>query len=294
MAGTPISPGATVSPTATASPGGPAASIDLHCRLPVFEYAASPGGWVTFPGGQLTVDPAAEVSIPGVGLPGRTYDWRFHRWIPVFWSAESPDYSRYAYVGGDNAVHMVDVATATDRAIPGTRDMIIIGFEADGIYSRRLPGVELWRIDPSTGSVQQVLDQGLWLRIGGGAAWGTTMPGPLIRVNLHDASTALWYTRPGGMGVFGIDRTGHPVVGLSDTGGRTRIIVLSGPDQGDVVYPSGTLSGSVIFENNWQAPSDQHGVWLAGTDGIYLVTPAPAPTIVKVSDVRAVPVGACN
>ena len=281
-------------PSATPTPGGIA--VNLHCRLPVFQYAASPGGWVTFPGGQLTLDAAADVSIPGVTLPGRTYNSRFNRWIPVPWAWVSGDNARYAYVGADNTVHAVDIATGKDSAIAGARDMVIIGFEGDAIYTKRTSGNELWRISPSTGSVVQVLNNGSWQRVGHGNAWGSTFSQlPLIRVDLRTAGTEFWYSRGPVVNVFGVDAAGRPVVEVGPSDGRGgNIMVVLAADQGDIISPADTPPNPRIFENTWAAPSDSHGVWLAANDGIYLVIPAAVPFMVKVSDVRAVPVGACN
>ena len=283
-------------PLASPTPTSGGMAVDLHCRLPVFQNAASPGGWVTFPGGQLTLDPAAEVNIPGVALAGRTYNSRFNRWLPVPWAWVSGDNARYAYVGADNTVHVVDMATGKDSAIAGSRDMVIIGFEGDAIYTRRTSGSELWRINPSTGGVVQVLNNGNWQRVGHGNAWGSTFSQlPLIRVDLRTAGTEFWYSRGPVVNVFGVDAAGRPVVEVGPSDGRGgNIMVVLAADQGDIISPADTPPNPRIFENTWAAPSDSHGVWLAANDGIYLVIPTAVPFMTKVSDVRAVPVGACN
>jgi len=277
-------------PSATASPNSSAATIDLHCRLPVHLNTTNIGsGWITFPSGQISTDPAADAGA-------RSYNWRFNRWVPVPWNAQSPDSSSYAYVGSDNLVHLVDVATGSDAGLPGTQNMVILGFEPDGIYTRLISGSELWRINPATRKAVQVLNQGLWLTVGHGAAWGYNVAAlyvrALIRVDLTDASTQIWVDPHVGpvLKVFGTDSQGRPVVEVgSFNGGGSRIDLMLGGDEEDILN-----SGSVTFGTDWVAPTDRHGVWLAGSDGIYLVTPARVPVMLKVSDVPAVPVGACN
>jgi hypothetical protein len=179
--------------------------------------------------------------------------------------------------------------------------MVILGFEPDGIYTRLISGSELWRINPATGKAVQVLNQGLWLTVGHGAGWGYNVAAlavhALIRVDLTDASTQIWVDPHVGpvLKVFGTDSQGRPVVEVgSFNGGGSKIDLMLGGNEEDILYPSAGLSGSVTFGTDWVAPTDRHGIWLAGSDGIYLVTQAPVPVMLKVSDVPAVPVGACN
>lgn len=288
------------SPTAsaaspTATPPAGVTAVDFHCRLPVQLNATNSGsGWIAFPSGQISTDPAASA---GAG----SYNWRFNRWVPVSWNAQSPDGSSYAYVGSDRLVHLVDMGTGSDAGLPGTQNMFILGFEPDGIYTRLLSGSELWRINPTTGKAVQVLNQGLWLTVGHGAAWGYDVAvlavHALVRVDLTDASTQIWADPHIGpvLKVFGTDSQGRPVVEVgSFNGGSSRIDLMLGPDEEDVLYRSTELSGSVTFSNDLAAPTDRHGVWLAGNDGIYLVTPVSMPMMVKVSAASAFSAGACN
>lgn len=291
---TPARQASSPTPSVTVSPTGSAATIDLHCRLPVHLNTTNiASGWIAFPSGQISTDPSADAGA-------RSYNWRFNRWVPVPWKAQSPDSSSYAYVGPDKLVHLVDVGTGRDTGLPGTQSMVILGFEPDGIYTRLISGSELWRINPATGKAVQVLNQGLWLTVGHGAGWGYNVAAlavhALIRVDLTDASTQIWVDPHVGpvLKVFGTDSQGRPVVEVgSFNGGGSKIDLMLGGNEEDILYPSAGLSGSVTFGTDWVAPTDRHGIWLAGSDGIYLVTQAPVP-VIKVSNVPAVPVGACN
>ncbi len=297
-------------PSARVSPNSSAATIDLQCRLPVELRATDiPSGWITFPGGRVSTDPTGVVKPPPNSFfdVGPSYNWRFKRWVPVSWSAQSPDYSSYAYSATDG-VHLVDVATGTDRVVGGTgtlfrtRSLIIVKFEPEGIYAEATGG-GLWRINPLTGTVEEILDQGQWLAVGHGAAWGytpaTVGASSLVRVDLRDASTAVWYTRAPVLDVFGVDRAGRPVIAVASNGSATaevpmQIMVLTGPEEGDIVHPSPGPWNRAFFENSWRAPSDQHGVWIPWPDGIYLLSYTPTPRLTKVADGPALPAGVCN
>src|SRR5438445_5609412 len=117
----PPSPAASISPapSPTWSLGlGPTAisAVDFSCRLPVFDDSGtgSVGGFIGFPSGTVTPDPAAGmVSIARLGreLVGDSYlhyyDRAYSRWLPVSRNAVSPDGSHFAY---------------RDRAIGGQAD----------------------------------------------------------------------------------------------------------------------------------------------------------------------------
>jgi len=291
-------------PSPTASPNSSAATLDLQCRLPVQIRARDlPSGWITFPGGRVSTDPTGVVKPPPNSFfdVGPSYNWRFNRWVPVSWSAQSADYSSYAYAATDG-VHAVDVATGTDRVFGGTASLIIVKFEPEGIYAEATGG-GLSRINPLTGSLVKILDQGQWLTVGHGAAWGytpaTVGASSLVRVDLRDASTALWYTRAPVLDVLGIDRAGRPVIAVSTNRSSTadapmQIMVLNGPEEGDIFRPSPGPWNRAFFENSWRAPSDQHGVWVPWPDGIYLLSNTPTPRLTKVAEGPILPAGTCD
>jgi hypothetical protein len=297
------------SPTATATPTVSTSStpvaVNINCRLPVhLTNSVTTGGWLAFPSGQFSTDPAANVTPPPSSLSSadRSYNWRYKRWVPVPWNAQSPDASRYAYAAPEG-IHVVDASSGSDRLIARTSGLIVIKFEPEGIYGRKANGSELWRVNPVTGRVEQVLNQGQWFTVGHGAAWGFS-PGTinnrwLVRVDLRDASTTVWYSAAPVMDVLGVDSAGRPIVAVGGANWRQgnvqmQIRVLTAPEFGSTFYPTAGPWNLAFFENDWQASSDTHGVWVPWPDGIYLLTSGPNPTLAKVTVGTALPAGVCN
>ena len=103
-------------------------------------------------------------------LPASTYDQTHHRWLPVPPEYVSPDGARYAYAVAANSpgggVHLVDIATATDRIVPGTMDVpdtnyFVVGYLNDGVYLDRFGpsgggAIGLWRLNPTSNAIVQV------------------------------------------------------------------------------------------------------------------------------------------
>src|SRR5206468_1723452 len=125
IGGTPSSSAAikssTSSPLAAASTGAA-----LGCRLPVVQWTQTAqgqvpsGGFISFPGGQFSPDPASEIIVDGSryrsvaqpylygGGPGPgAYDLQMRRWLPPTPRNVSPDGSHYAYQEEFGTIHDV-------------------------------------------------------------------------------------------------------------------------------------------------------------------------------------------
>lgn len=206
------------SPPATASPSAPTSASPVaiaSCRLPVSGIARDPigrpdGGFLTYPGGTLTVDPASEVvkvndliyavkkrpELRGASF-APSYDLAMHQWLPVEFDAISPDGRQYAWVDSSKAfssqggpiiqpVHITDVGSGRDRVVNSDRDWAQpVWDSADAIYLVRHAtqsdvSIGLWRLNPATGVATMINEDGLnWRNIGHGSAWGE-------RLNLAD------------------------------------------------------------------------------------------------------------
>jgi hypothetical protein len=158
-------------------PSPSASPSELAGDLPAIDTAANStddiqraGGFVHFPGGSFTLDPAAEMlSGPTPGLwktaakpsllgssdssLGRiTYDPAVRRWLPVGRAQISPDGLHYAYLepvfpisAGIQTgpgpiglrIHLVDVQTAFDRVVfshTGSPFYTVAGYAKQGLY----------------------------------------------------------------------------------------------------------------------------------------------------------------
>src|SRR5919204_4391745 len=87
-------------------------SVNFSCRLPVGSNPVGAGGFVEFPSGRFVADAGSQVS----------YDPRSERWLPVSRSMVSPDGTAYIKIeyskpGPSIGIHIVDAATAKDRAL---------------------------------------------------------------------------------------------------------------------------------------------------------------------------------
>ena len=107
---------------------------------------------------------------PFASLDGSTY--------PVV----SPDGRRYVYMdytqGGlyvFGQIHVVDVATGRDRTLDlPAAEYEIFDFSADGIYLTYGPYAEsagLWLLNPDSGAIRQVFQDGYVVAVANGEAW---------------------------------------------------------------------------------------------------------------------------
>ena len=274
------------------------------CRLPI-ELSDGPQagrpGFVNYPAGTFTLDPAGS---PG-GAPdwstGKTYDWKFSRWVPARYELMSPDGAHYAYtetipnpasqgLGGPpplgSRVHLVDVATGKDAIVYQTRDLLFaVALKPEGIYlSQPSQYVDtavplyLWLLNPSTGSEQKLLGGKLvepsFRAIGNGVLW-TTVVDPsnpvgrgnsdneLVSLKLADGTPTAWFDQPKeSIQLLGLDSDGHPVISIQDSGGSWQTVVVSAPN----------VTRRIANQYFSSMVTDSHGLWLSGP-GVVLVRP---------------------
>jgi hypothetical protein len=314
------------SPTWTLGLGPTAIStVDFSCRLPVFVDIGQgrAGGFIEFPSGTFTADPAA-AQVGSITRPGREvvdnvyvhyYDHAYARWLPVTRNAVSPDGAHYAYV--DRAlsdpqnpearatIHVVAVKTGVDLAFDGgswSVPYVVLDYTTDGIYliTNRGVYVGLWLMDPATGVITRVANvfnvQG---QAAGNDFWVGAInpndlhpvagiaPDQLERLSLADGGRVAWLYRPGSSVYFiGQDVGGHPIVFVAGAKGQTELVLVLGPG----------ISRSILVGGNGvptlSGPiSDSHGVWFGSPDGIFLYSDANG--MKKVSNQPGYPANGC-
>ena len=222
------SPSSSASPVgATPSPAPPALGLQTQCRLPVQWWdsntsAQNHAGFVTFPGGQLVEDPSAPAGQDSTVL---FYDRALARWIFAARDQVSPDGREYAYADGEplsgagvpGKLHVVDVATGTDRVVYNSQVVpSVVQFTANGIYFTHNFGEGeedgLWSIPPQGGQPRQVSSTIWEPRVANGAAWGLAFnaadphPAPggithpyntILRFDLSTGASVVWWYQPG-------------------------------------------------------------------------------------------------
>jgi len=270
----------TSAPSSTASPSPIAA-----CRLPVAggdapidgnpaHGSAGHGGFVQFPTATFSADPASQ----------GTYDRARSRWLPVSRAAVSPDGEHYAYTANQPAtgpvagsIHVVDVATGTERSIPVPAPSNVLSWESEGIYVVRVipssgaPPQGLVLVNPTASTFRQVSADGIWTQIVGGKAWGADLdagiappagggPGAANRVRQLDLATgaaSTFASYPGeNVSVLG---GGGPVPLLAHTTATTYSVVATG----------GALFSGAIVNSNPTVPLVVDGTvtWFSSFSG---------------------------
>ncbi|HEV2476176.1 MAG TPA: hypothetical protein VGX22_06510 [Candidatus Dormibacteraeota bacterium] len=175
---------------------------------------------MTFPSGQLVDD----ASVPPASA-GFFYDRALAKWIFALRDQVSPDGREYAYADGDplsgaqvpGKLHVVDVATGTDRVIYNSPVVpSVVQFTANGIYFTHNFGEGeedgLWSIPPQGGQ-PRLVSSTIWEpRVANGAAWGLAFnaadphPAPggithpyntILRFDLNTGTSVVWWYQPG-------------------------------------------------------------------------------------------------
>ena len=311
-------PSPSQSPRATGEP-------ELTCRLPaaIAINGNVTGGFVSFPGGDFTADRASTLVQRGAdqfqaggtppGRRGLTYDRAFSQWLPVARNAVSPDGAKYVYTDGrldSQKAHLVDVRTGAENVIALTGFQfvaLVVEYRADGIYlasGYEGPALGLWLLDPVAGSYRQlpVTTRGIW-DVDRGFSWTGVLVDPadsrgpsasdsVVRVDLKTGAKTSWFTRLGSsVYPIGFDQDGHPFVSVHawDTypGGSTEVWLATAPDSAKLI-DSGSLQLGAPGQG--EPVADLHGVWFAGSQGIYLLRPSG---LLKVSNTIGIPLGVC-
>ena len=287
--------------------------VKFSCRLPA--QLTGPGDEGTLPGfldlatGHFVSDPKAKMNkvsthdkLHTVATPvltgwyGTSYSWAAGRWLPTDWKYVAPDGLHYAYpeVETPFKLHVVDIRTGSDRVISSGTVWGILDYRADGIYvtkTRYYAGESnngLWRMNPTTGSLLQLLpESAATLDLSGAAAWGSDVPifpTTLYRYDLKTGARTIWFKPPShAVGYIASDSSGRPLVGVFASGRTGALWLLSSPFKGTVLHTGdgGPWYGSA-------GSTDSHGTWL---DGLWLLRPNGQLTHVTTAPVRAL--GTC-
>lgn len=308
---TPASPATVSSPQVSTGTSTPVAAA---CRLPIAsgdapvdgvptDGTAGHGGFVTYPGGAFSPDPASLGS----------YDARLSKWVPAFTAAVSPDGSHYASTpqtpagGGPVAgsISITDVATGASRSVPVPGPSGVVAWTSSGIYVTHIvpnsdaPSSGLSLLDPATGAFHQITADGGWQVVGTAFAYSTsvnpadpsppTQQGPgsppgdqVVSLNLSTGVVSTVEYQPGKtMAILGLDAGGRPVTESWDASGLTIRVA------GAAVYTGAPPSFSASGDPSPNGPlaHDSHGLWFgSGTGAIYLLAPG-ATSLVKIATV---------
>jgi len=231
---------------------------------------------------------------PGLGW---FYDLQFQKWLPVSRPAVSPDGMSYVWVSWvpdqtpASVIHLVNVATDSDRAIP-LKDFplvpIVMDFDGKTVFldsGYEGPPSGLWTLDTASSALTRIANIPFVQAFDptSGAVWlggvDSADPDPpqeieggasdqLIRHELSTGATQPWFYSAGmEVLLLGLDRSGNPIVQISgdlrtNSGPGGEIRIVSSPGISQVI---GSLQGEL-----WAPSPDSHGVWFIGPGGIYL------------------------
>jgi len=272
-------------------------AFTFPCRLP-FAQTTGPGQWqggfVDLPSGAFTADPNAP-QIPG------SYDRVVSRWLPVPRNLVAPDGLRYAYTTGGMGttpgpprLHIVDAATGVDKVmplgLPQQGAYWVADYARDGIYIEsgwEVMTYGFWRVDPTTGTLTDLGKQEHFIDDGTGRAWvsvfdsrdphpapsamtGDPLPNEVGRRDLKTGAVAVWFYHPG----FNVAFTRAFVGGGALI--RVEPSLTNGGANGGHEYwlasAAGTARLIAHIESGGESVADSHGIWMGGSDGLYLIT----------------------
>jgi hypothetical protein len=269
----------------------PVAVGELECRLPI-STSATPGtsGFITFPGGTFSVDPASDPNLPGHSdssyVNNYTYDFNRSRWLPTSWRAVARDGSAYAYWDG-TAFHLFDLNSARDSSLgaPPAWDHLmqppsIFALTPEGVYVQA-GGPGLWQL--RDGTQRQVTKEGYWDSVASGAGWGrptSSYPGDgavysILRLDLKTGVSEPWFTRAGVQMVVGVDLGGAPIVMVTPKTGPSssdlELWLVTGRDQGALIYSApAVVNGLSVLGLVTPVIGDSHGIWFEAGPKLYL------------------------
>ena len=301
------------------------------CKLPYLKGAISDthliGGFVQGPGGKWTTDPAGGITHSGdfyltdvkPALRGSafssddsgSYDLAIKRWLPVRRDQVRGDGLAYVYaepykakpsdlLNNATRMHVISPGSGSDRVIYSGAPRGVRAYEREGVYVTSVTyyagegGGGLWRLDPATGASTRIpnVEKGWIEAVDHGIAWtdgASIMPRSLLRINLSTGSQATWahVGDEGWIGFVGLTSKGNPLVVVNRIG-------ASEPTAELFKYTSPTVRTLIApLSFRQSAVTDNHGTWLTGADGIYLLD--PSDKLAKVSDVTGgIVAGGCN
>lgn len=241
--------------------------------------ATGSGGFIQFPAGAFSADPQSS----------GTYDLAVHKWLPVKHAWISPDGSHYAWPEYRNVsgpatgiIHVTDAATGADRALNVPAPSMPVSWETSGLYITRVvpnsdaPPQGLSVLDPATGSLRQVVPDGVWTAIGTDSAYGADLdasippppsqgPGGANRVRavrLDTAAVSTVQSFPGQqVSVLGVQ--GSNLLLLVTASGRTQ-----------VHFGAATIYDQPASVPGPSAPAQVDGstIWLSGGGAVWRAT----------------------
>lgn len=277
-------------------PGPGPGLVTLNCRLPLYAGGPGSGGFIVFPSGNFIADPRSAVAVPspspggtsptpppiGPGYQnfyGMSYDHVDARWLPVpsRWVSHSPAGMVYAYPGQPDGVYVQNIANGTSTELGQGKAWQVLDVTQVGVFAVTGSTGGLWLLRWD-GSVIQRISSGYWQGISQlkAVAYGTATSGvpqgvgnTIQQYDFATGATTDYFSVPARQSsVAGFDNAGNPVIYVQGQQGL-QIYVGLGANQADEIAD---LAGSNFYPN-FPAISDQHGLWLAGYNGIALHVP---------------------
>jgi photosystem II stability/assembly factor-like uncharacterized protein len=295
---------------------GPAAQNGF-VSFPAGQASIDPSGALSYDQAGSRFTTLASPSLSGWG--SSSYSRPLARWLPVQQALVSSDGLTYAWteaippdseLRSADRIHVVDGRTGADRAVSNPPSQLdALAYTAEGIYAVNdelapigfniISG--LWLIDPQTGATREIRNEReAWRVVTNEAVWGTdtdstfphdpqiaSAPGRLLRLDRASKKVEVWLTRANAsVEAVGFDSAGNPLVELISGANpnAAELWLVSAANQA-------TLVASVKRSGGFHPVADQHGVWFAGDDGIFLYTLTTGAR--RVAAVGGFPAGPC-
>jgi hypothetical protein len=298
----------TRAPSASSTPAVATSSPGSSCRLPVAQLAADqsqpalrPVGFVSYPGGVLTVDQSdgirwnreadnfSTVRQPLlIGQDSEAYDWSTKRWLPTKSSLILPGGGAYVYMSTTTpvAIHLVTEADAHDRVISTGPSQAMLGAQGNVVYAAmqnqtgpdpRSLTETVYAIDEGSGTARTVSTGSVaWEVVANGYAFGTDInpadPHPLIQSPIEPgmsvAPNRLWALRlSDGVSAQWLYEPGSLVeIGGVDLNGRVITVVVN-ETQTRVVAVTDATTNETIYTGPGSKSSDPLGLNNYGLNG---------------------------
>lgn len=295
-------PSPSLSPSASPTPSGspsPTTSVvaRLHGKIAISNGlpAAGSGGWITFPGGTFTADPASDVRLPLLGdyydlSYGLTHVKSLNKWVPVPRNAVSPDGLKYAYFDG-TSFHVVRSGSSELLLNPPATSLtdakwVVVTAEDQGLYVRCAGAFcasnGLWWL-PYSGPFATIASSGYWTATDGRYAYGTqgnAVVGMVVqRLELSTGAQTTMFSLSGveltTVGVAGGGRVvvlATPAQGSSQPG-SAQIWLVGGGEPGRIYEGPYTGAAGTPKFAVYSVVADTMGTWIATSRGLYLYSP---------------------